>query len=50
LRLSHDLIAENRLIISIQTIFPVEQVRTACEELARRHAREKIVLEFDPAS
>jgi NADPH:quinone reductase-like Zn-dependent oxidoreductase len=44
------LIAENRLIIPIQTIYPVEQVRTAYEELARRHARGKIVLEFDTAS
>jgi NADPH:quinone reductase-like Zn-dependent oxidoreductase len=44
------LIAENRLIIPIQTIYPVEKVRTAYEELARRHARGKIVLEFDPAS
>jgi NADPH:quinone reductase-like Zn-dependent oxidoreductase len=44
------LIAENRLIIPIQTIYPVEHVRTAYEELARRHARGKIVLEFDAAS
>jgi NADPH:quinone reductase-like Zn-dependent oxidoreductase len=44
------LIAESRLIIPIQTIYPVEQVRTAYEELARRHARGKIVLEFDAAS
>ena len=44
------LIAENRLIIPIQTIYPVEQVRTAYEELARRHPRGKIVLEFDAAS
>jgi len=44
------LIAENRLIIPIQTIYPVEQVRSAYEELARRHARGKIVLEFDTAS
>jgi NADPH:quinone reductase-like Zn-dependent oxidoreductase len=44
------LIAENKLRIPIQTIYPVEQVRTAYEELARRHARGKIVLEFDPAS
>jgi NADPH:quinone reductase-like Zn-dependent oxidoreductase len=48
-QLAH-LIAENRLIIPIQTSYPVEQVRTAYEELARRHARGKIVLEFDLAS
>jgi NADPH:quinone reductase-like Zn-dependent oxidoreductase len=44
------LIAENRLIIPIRTIYPVEQVRTRYEEHARRHARGKIVLEFDTAS
>jgi NADPH:quinone reductase-like Zn-dependent oxidoreductase len=44
------LVAENRLIIPIQTIYPVEQVRAAYEELAGRHARGKIVLEFDAAS
>ena len=44
------LIAESRLIIPIQTIYPVEQVRSAYEELALRHARGKIVLEFDGAS
>jgi D-arabinose 1-dehydrogenase-like Zn-dependent alcohol dehydrogenase len=49
-RLSHDRIAENRLIIPIQNIYPVEQVRTAYEELARRYARGRIVLEFDAAS
>jgi NADPH:quinone reductase-like Zn-dependent oxidoreductase len=44
------LIAENKLTIPIQGSYPVEQVRTAYEELARRHARGKIVLELDAGS
>src|SRR3984893_607788 len=44
------LIAESRLLIPIQTSYPVEHVRAAYEELAGRHARGKIVLEFDAAS
>ena len=44
------LIAENKLIMPIHNIYPVEQVRAAYEELARRHARGKIVLEFDTTS
>jgi NADPH:quinone reductase-like Zn-dependent oxidoreductase len=44
------LVADNKLTIPIQSTYPVEQVRTAYEELSRRHARGKIVLEFDPKS
>jgi len=44
------LIAENKLLIPIQATYPVEQVRTAYEELERRHTRGKIVLAFDAAT
>ena len=44
------LIAETKLTIPVQANYPVEQVRTAYEELERRHTRGKIVLEFDAES
>jgi NADPH:quinone reductase-like Zn-dependent oxidoreductase len=42
------LVAQKRLVVAVATVYPLEQVRDACIESARRHARGKILLSVVP--
>jgi NADPH:quinone reductase-like Zn-dependent oxidoreductase len=42
------LVAQKRLVVPVATVYPLEQVRDAYIELARRHTRGKILLSLVP--